>query len=91
MKSLYVTLTASLLLASLPMSLATHSGCESHPAEEGIAHPLSKGRYLFVDPTRPEKTGEWTDTNRVGGLQTSSCVVGSTTAYRADLQAKTLP
>lgn len=91
MKSLYVTLTASLLLASLPMSLATHSDCARHPAEEGFAHPLTKGRYLFIDPARPEKTGEWSDSNKVGGLQTSACVVGSTVAYRGDSQFKTLP
>jgi hypothetical protein len=89
MKSLFVILTASLMLAALPMSIA--ATCEEQPPQEGVAHPLTNGHYLYLDATQPEKTGEWQDSNHVGGLQTSTCRTGTTTVYRADFQAKTLP
>lgn len=91
MKSIYVMLSASLLIAGIPMIAASHTGCAYHTPEEGIAHPASKGHYILIDAAKPDKVGEWVDTNGRTGLQSDDCLFGSITMYRADKRAEVLP
>jgi hypothetical protein len=90
MKSVYVILTASLFFAAIPLAGASHN-CYDHPPSEGIAHPLSPGRYLFVSATDTAKIGEWMDSNTRSGLQTSACRTATFLVYKADTKADILP
>lgn len=90
MKGLYIVITASVLVASLPLAGAETFACYREPPQEGLVHPLLAGRYLFVDVTQPEKLGEWTERNQRPGLQTEDC--GSPQVYyQKDQQALVLP
>lgn len=95
MRSLHVLLAASLALALSPTALAAETNCVDDPPNEGLAHPLKKGSYLFIagsDGTvDAEKFGEWSETNIRGGLQTSVCFAFGQPQYGADRQAKLLP
>lgn len=74
MKSLPILLTASFLLAALPLAGAETTECRIHPPrEETFTHPLTAGRYLKIDVSAPEKLGEWVEMNDRAGLQTEDC------------------
>jgi hypothetical protein len=77
MKTILITLTASLLLGALALPLVTAEGaCERADAlgsGEAIRHPWKSDAYIFFDVSQPDKLGEWTELNRAPGLQTVAC------------------
>lgn len=92
MKSLFTLLAASLMLAPIPIVAATHTGCHTHAPQEGIEHPLEKGRYFMLS-TETRKIGEWTEGNGIAGLQTEDCFYGTTGVmmYTRDRPSTVLP
>ena len=86
MKTIYVLLAASLALALTPSASAAN--CLDAPPREGIDHPLTKGRYIYVVGSSgtfdPKLFGEWQEGNRRDGLQVSSCFAYGLYWYTAD-------
>lgn len=90
MKTIMITLTASLFLGLLAVPMVTASEQTCGRADEAGALvfevPGQRGNYLFLDVTQPDKLGHWTELNGATGLQTIACMRFGVIRYTPDQQ-----
>lgn len=92
MKTFTIALAASMLFVAMPLASASvDDECPPAAATSYVKHPLQEGRYLWIDPREPNKLGEWTENNRIPGLQTAACFYLGVHRYGADKQMVVLP
>lgn len=92
MKTFTIALAASMLFVAMPLASASlDTECPPHAATSYIEHPVDEGRYLWIDAREPNKLGEWTENNRIPGLQTAACFYLGVHRFAADKHLAVLP
>ena len=91
MKTFTIALAASVLLAAAPFVLAAEgAACDAAENFDYVKHPLGGDRYLFINPSVPQKLGEWVEANGNAGLQTELCYEDGTLVGLTDLKSSVL-
>lgn len=83
MKTIIILLSATLLVVALPLATAEEA-CQRAGVTEAIDHPTQDDRYIYIDLTKPDRVGEWLETNTARGLQTVACFKFGVLKWRAD-------
>lgn len=90
MKTRTILLSAGLLLTLLPLATAEET-CGRAGTTEAIKHPTREDAYIYLDATKPNRLGEWIESNGAPGLQTIDCIKFGIRHFRADVQTAGLP
>ena len=92
MKSIAIVLAASFLAVVAAPSALAADDCASEAQTDYIVSPFDdeKRTYLFINPTVPNKLGEWSEANENPGLQTEACFQSGVLIAFADTKAGSL-